>query len=87
MFLNPNTFVVQVRGEVHHDRRLHQLMLQEELRLYAAANEQASLQESVSGLSGSPDSLHSDLAAAASSDSADSVPCDYRCGCAQICTA
>lgn len=67
-----------VRGEVHHDRRLHQLMLQEELRLYAAANEQDPLQESVSGLSGSPDSLHSDLAAAASSDSADSVPCDYR---------
>lgn len=29
--LNPRLLLLQVRGEIHHDRRLHQLMLQEEV--------------------------------------------------------
>ena len=72
----------QVRGEVHHDRRLHQLMLQEELRLYAAAGVSAPAHGTpggACGLSDSAGSVHSDLAAAVASEY-ESSSHTFRCG-------
>ena len=68
---------------MHHDRRLHQLMLQEELRLYDAIGGAAPprpAQGARDGLSDSASSVHSDLAAAVAADM-DDVPSDYRCSC------
>ncbi len=76
----PYSLGLQVRGEVHHDRRLHQLMLQEELRLYDASGAAAAPRAAPGardGLSDSASSVHSDLAAAVAADM-DDVPSDYR---------
>ena len=66
---------------MHHDRRLHQLMLQEELRLYDASGVAATAARTApgarDGLSDSASSVHSDLAAAVAADM-DDVPSDYR---------
>ena len=65
---------------MHHDRRLHQLMLQEELRLYDASGAAAAPRAAPGardGLSDSASSVHSDLAAAVAADM-DDVPSDYR---------
>ena len=66
---------------MHHDRRLHQLMLQEELRLYdavGAATPPRPTPGARDGLSDSASSVHSDLAAAVAADM-DDVPSDFRC--------
>ena len=65
---------------MHHDRRLHQLMLQEELRLYDASGAAATPRAASGtrdGLSDSASSVHSDLAAAVAADM-DDVPSDFR---------